>query len=382
MRIGINFHTKDKYISGVEHYSLGLIRSLLHIDSENHYVVFTNMPTLIEDYIASPKKLVVRKLDYLKTRFERILWEHFRLPKIIKTEGLDVLHCPHYILPFKSSTVPYVVTIHDTIAIDHPKWCTPSNALYYNLFMKSTVKKASRVIAPSHSTVTDLKRNFSMYASKFRVIHPGIDTIFNNSQNFLRQAQVKARYNLPEKYILYVGNIEPKKNMQALLRVQKKLQEKSLPHRLVIVGKRSWGSIIELEEIAKMVKSKSLIATGYVDRNDLPFIYKMADVYISLSLYEGFGFTPLEAMASGIPVVSSSRGSLNETIAGAALTVDPYNIAQITQAVLSMITNSTLRDKHIRLGLRKSCLFNWEKAAKQTLSIYEEAIASNGQDTK
>lgn len=378
MRIGINFHTFDKYISGVEYYSLGLLNVLLRIDTRNDYVVYTNQPGLIKEYVPSSKNLTIIEVKHLKTRIARILWEHTQLPRLVGRQELDVLHCPSYICPLYRMSVPCVVTVHDTIAIDHPEWCKQTNALYFNLFMKAAAQKASCVISVSRCTADDLKRNFDLPYSKIRIIYSGIDNIFKANTNSSRQSEVRIRYNLPERYILYVGNIEPKKNVWTLLCVQKKVREKGLPHKLVIVGKRSWRTKVELDEITKEITANNVVWAGYVDRNDLPLVYQMADVFVFPSLYEGFGSPPLEAMACGTPVVSSSRGALNETVREAALIIEPDNIQEITRAVLSMIADAVLREKHIRLGLRQSNMFNWERTARETLSVYEEVSAVNG----
>jgi glycosyltransferase involved in cell wall biosynthesis len=289
-----------------------------------------------------------------------------------------VLHCPSYICPLRKQSTPYVVTIHDTIAIDHPQWCKKTNALYFKLFMKAAAKKATRIISVSERSTDDIKRNFDLPCSRIRTIHSGIDNIFNSGENSSRCSEVKACYNLPQRYILYVGNIEPKKNIVTLLRVQKKLREKNLPHKLVIVGKRSWESKAELEEISREIAAGNVVCPGYVDRNDLPYVYKMADVFVFPSLYEGFGFPPLEAMACGTPVITTRGGALAETVKDAALIVEPHNTQQITNAICSIITNSRFREKYTRMGLKRSGMFSWDRAAEQTLSVYREVSVTNG----
>ncbi|HUW19758.1 MAG TPA: glycosyltransferase family 1 protein [Sedimentisphaerales bacterium] len=376
MRIGVNFHSSDRYISGVEYYSLGLLNGLLNVDVRNRYVVFTNRPDLVREYVPSSENLQVVEIERLRTRAARIFWEQTRLPCLCARQGLEVLHCLSYICPVYRMPIPCIVTIHDTIAIDHPEWCKLTNAIYFNLFMETAAKKASCVIALSKCTADDLKRNFRLPCSRIRIVYPGIDSIFRTQKDSSQYSQVRTRYSLPDRYILYVGNIEPKKNIWTLLCVQRKIQQAGLPHKLVIAGKRAWGAEVELDEIARQMASNAVIRLGYVDRSDLPLVYEMADVFVFPSLYEGFGFPPLEAMACGTPVVSSSRGALRETVGRAALVVEPFNLEQITQAVISMIEDSSLREQHIRLGLRRSRLFNWEKAAQQTLSIYEEVLGA------
>lgn len=377
MKIGINFHASDRYISGVEYYSLGLIRNLVRIDNRNQYVVFTNQPGLLADNVPTAENLTIRSLRFLKTRPQRILWEHLALPAIAARHRLDLLHCPHYICPLRPSTVPYVVTIHDTITIDHPSWTTTSNAFYYTLSMRRAVRNAARIIAVSQSTASNLKHNFSVHSPKVKVIHPGIDEIFNTREDPAARARARARYKLPEKYVLFVGNIEPKKNLPALISAYRLLRERQLPHKLVLTGKRSWKSKTVWNSIRRHIAAGDIVLTGYVERPLLPFVYQMADVFIFVSHYEGFGLPPLEAMACGAPVAASTAGALAETLTNAACIVEPADPQNIANAVHSLITDESLRRKHIRLGIEQSRLFSWDTAANETLSIYREAAESN-----
>jgi glycosyltransferase involved in cell wall biosynthesis len=240
--------------------------------------------------------------------------------------------------------------------------------------MKRSTQKASSIISVSERTADDIKRNFNLPCSKIHVVHSGIDKIFNATKDFSCLREIREHYKLPDKYILYVGNIEPKKNLSSTISLQKHLQQEGFPHKLVIVGKRAWGTKKELAEISKEVKSNNIVCTGYVNRNDLPYIYQMADIFVFPSLYEGFGFPPLEAMACGTPVISTYKGILNETVARAALIAEPSDLKQILQAALSIITNYNLRKKLINMGLEVSSQFNWEKTAEKTLHVYEKAI--------
>jgi glycosyltransferase involved in cell wall biosynthesis len=377
MRIGINFHTADTYISGVEYHALGLLRGLLRVDKRNHYVVYTNQPSLVKTHVPPAGNLGIVGIRHLKTRIARIAWEHASLPRAAVRDELDVLHCTSYICPLLGRSVPYVVTIHDTIAIDHPGWCKRTNSLYFNLFMEAAARKASCIISVSRSTARDVLRNFELPPSKVRVIHPGIERIFAMNGESCRYAQVRERYRLPKRYVLYVGNIEPKKNVRTLLHVQTLLQERGLPHKLVLAGKRSWRSGSEFKEVSRQVACGSVVVTGYVDRADLPFVYRMADVFVFPSLHEGFGFPPLEAMACGVPVISSTRGALAETVGDAAWTIDPQSPEQIADAIATITTDSAARQRHVRKGLELCGRFSWERAAQETLSVYEAVAASD-----
>ncbi|MCK5605914.1 glycosyltransferase family 4 protein [Candidatus Pacearchaeota archaeon] len=377
MRIGIDFHTNDIYVSGVERYSLGLINALLRTDRQNAYVIFTNQPNLVAENVPASKRLRIRDVNYLGTRAGRILWQHTRLPLLARKEGLDLLHCPHYICPCFDAGVPYVVTVHDTIALDNPQWCKVTNILYFRLMMGLTIKRASRIITVSQCTASSLNRHFPDVGSRVGTVYPGVEEIFNGEKSHRHQNRVRSKYDLPEAYVLFVGNIEPKKNVMQLLRAFKLARQRGIPHKLVLVGKRTWKSKDVWQCIRHQVRAGNVILTGYVKQQDLPYVYQMADVFVFASLYEGFGFPPLEAMACGTPVIASTSGALKETMGTASYTVDPTDHHSIAEAIYLLITHKKVRQKYIELGKEQSRRFCWDKAAEQTRSIYQEVVGGN-----
>ena len=372
MRIGFNFHTTDEYISGVEYYSLGLLNSLLAIDQENEYVVFTNQPMLLKRYVADSKNLTIRDLSCLRRRIVRIAWEHFGLPAVAKRERLDVLHCPHYICPVFKCGVPYVVTMHDIIAIDHPSWCKTSNSLYYGIFLKKSLSRCERVVAVSECTAEDIHRRFDVDQTKVSIIRSGIDSCFNDAADHIKEQEVRSKYGLPDKYVLCVGNIEPKKNISSVLQALNVMRQKGMPRSFVLVGKRSWKSRSVWEQIQSCSECKDVVITGYVERSDLSSVYKMADVFISCSLCEGFGFPALEAMACGTPVVATRVGVLREISQDAFTVVNPDDTEQIANAICNLIADDKSRQQQIETAREESQKFQWHDCAKRMLSIYRE----------
>jgi len=334
--------------------------------------VFTNRPGLVGRYVGEARNLRVRGVG-LRTRWQRIAWEHTVLPEAAKEERLDVLHCPHYICPARRGREPYVTTIHDTIAVDRPEWCKRLNAAYYGLAMGRAVENSTRVISVSGNTAGDIGRNFGAGEEKVRTVYSGIDPIFTNETNDAEEGRVRRLYTLPEKYILYVGNIEPKKNVGGLLRAYKLLKDRGVEHKLVLAGRRTWRSEGVWRAIRDNFREGDVIVTGYIEREDLPAIYRMAEVLAFVSLYEGFGFPPLEAMACGTAVVSSARGALAETIGASALVAEPEDAEQIAERLYSVITDGELRRRHAELGLREARRFCPERWAQETLKVYEEA---------
>jgi glycosyltransferase involved in cell wall biosynthesis len=378
MRIGFNFHSSDNYISGVEYYSLGLLRVLLDIDHENQYLVFTNKPQIVKSYIGDCDNLIVRDCSFLKSRLHRILWENFKLASLVRKEKLDILHCSHYICPVIRNSAAYVITIHDTIAIDHPNWCKKSNVIYYRMFMGPSIRVASKTIAVSKFTSARISHNFNVNGSKVKVIHPGIDdNTFNLYHDIEKQEKIRARYRLPEKYILYSGNIEPKKNILNLLKAFRLLKNNGLKHCLVISGKRSWKSGRVFDFIRREFSPEEVILTGYIDRSDIGSVYKMADCLVLPSFCEGFGFPALEAFACGIPVAASSVGILKETDKNAYTLIDPNSPEQIAESINRLLIDHKFRALQIKTALTEVRKFRWSNCAAETLNLYREAIAAN-----
>jgi len=381
MRIGFNFHSVDSYISGVEYYSLGLLRALLDSDRQNSYLVFTNRPDIVRDYIGNRDNLTVRDCSFLKNRLHRILWEHLKLPSLVQKEKLDILHCPHYICPaIKSSkgSVAYVTTLHDTIALDNPRWCKRSNAAYYRVFMPKAINIASKIIAVSKFTAERINRNFNLNGSKVEMICPGIDAgIFDLHQDIEKPNQVRARYNLPENYILYAGNIEPKKNILNLLKTVRLLKNKNPEYRLVITGKRSWKSNVVFNFLRSEFDPGDVTLAGYVDRGDMGSIFKMADCLALPSFCEGFGFPALEAFACGVPVAASCVGILQEIDTNAYTCLDPQDPEQMAVCIHQLLTDHKIRERQIKTALSEVQRFNWSDCAAKTLELYREVAQKN-----
>ena len=180
---------------------------------------------------------------------------------------------------------------------------------------------------------------------------------------------------MPEKYILFVGNIEGKKNLtRLLLAFNELINQNKIEHKLVLVGKKGWKNKSVYKTISKYNLKPYILFTGYVPKKDLPAIYSMSDLFVFPSIYEGFGIPPLEAMACGIPVIVSNQGASPEICGDACLLVNPYDIHEMAKSIEILLNNKELRQNKINLGLERVKQFNWEKTAKETLKIYEEAI--------
>jgi glycosyltransferase involved in cell wall biosynthesis len=308
-------------------------------------------------------------------RWQRIGYEHFLLSRQFDKQNMDLLHCPSYILP-RNWKGKCVVTIHDIIALDFPKYCSCANHAYFRLALPYSINKADRIIAVSHTVKNDILRKFPNCSSKIDVIYHGIDDIFREAPSVKKMMEVREKYELPEKYILFVGNIEPKKNVVRLIEAFRNLvQQSCIPHSLVIAGQFAWkyGDIIQV----KKQNNKRIIFPGYIHQSDLPAVYTLAELFVFPSLYEGFGIPPLEAMACSIPVIASNAGALPETTGDSAFIVDPLSVASIETAMYKLLHDNNLRTNLVERGRIHVQKFKWKTSWEKTVKLYHSLIYEN-----
>ena len=304
------------------------------------------------------------------TRLKRIWFENFSLPIYYMKNNFSLYHSPNYVLPCFSK-IPSALTIHDLITFDYPELCQYESVLYFRLLLARSAQKATKIIAVSNTVKNDILRHFNIPSEKIEVIYHGVNPIFKKTID----ESILNRYHLPEKYILFVGNIEPKKNLERLIKAFDRLKrDVDIPHKMVIAGKKGWKYNPVLDTVVKLKLEKEIIFPGYVPEEDLPAVYSMSDLFVFPSLYEGFGIPPLEAMACEIPVLTSNRGALPEITGGKCLQVDPFQIDEIAQGMFKIITDHSLKQQLISGGKEWVKQFSWEKTAKETLSVYEQAL--------
>lgn len=311
-------------------------------------------------------------------RFARIFFENFILPKYFKKNGFNLYHSPAYVLPFFAK-IPSIVTVHDLISLDFPALCQNETALYYNLFISKSIANATKVLTVSNTIKKDILKRFPYIdESKIEVIHHGIHKRFRRIKSLPLLAAIKAKYSLPSHFLLFVGNLEPKKNINRIIESFLVLKKDSaFQHKLVIVGKKGWkfGSIFDL--LKKHDLQEEVLLLGYVDKEDLPAIYSLADIFLFPSLYEGFGIPVLEAMSCGCPVIVSNRGALPEISGNICPQVNPYSISEIVEKTNLLLHDKDQRNSQIEKGLQWSENFRWGTAAEKTLTLYHSTLGIN-----
>ena len=375
MRIGIDASLLGGHETGVELWIRHLIRALSEADAANEYVIYTHEAAMpIEHRPGWNAAFRVRRRPW--SRASRILWQQLRLPGQLRRDRIDVFHAPGYVMPFRC-TVPTVLTVHDVIALKFPWLASRANVAHYKLMLPRSLASARVVIASSETTKRDILTLVPLAEERVRVVRPGYDPIFDRrpSQSELDQARVD--HNLPERYVLFVGNLEPKKNLPVVFRALAHIATRGRRDvALVVVGAKSWRRQAALAGIDGLRRAVDVRFCGYVPRPHMPAVYAQAAAFVFPSLYEGFGFPPLEAMAAGTPVICSSTPALQETVGDAAIQVPAEGALALQAAICRVLDDRALRASLIARGRERVKQFSWQAAAKGVLDAYMAAMGS------
>jgi glycosyltransferase involved in cell wall biosynthesis len=305
------------------------------------------------------------------SKLRRALFTQTAFARRARSDGVDLLHGPGYILP-RGWRGPAVVTVYDVIALTHPHLCTWPNALYYAAFLPRTISRADAVIVPAEAVKADILEHVGVEPAKVHVAPLGVGEEFTPDIPAERKQAVVARYGIAAPYLLCVGNIEPKKNLAATVEAFAFARRKArLPHQLVLAGGKSWGSK-DVEVALSGLEAGVVRRTGYVDQRDLPALVAGADALLMWSLVEGFGLPAIEAMAAGTPVICSDRGALPEVVGDAAMIYPIAPVESFAKAIIELLDNVNYRERLIEKGLRRAREFTWRKHADAVLEVYRE----------
>jgi glycosyltransferase involved in cell wall biosynthesis len=357
---------------GIGTYLRNLIRHLPRLDSENDYYLLCYPQD--EDLL---KSLTATFHLHFVTAPNYSLSEQWSIPFALRRIRADLFHAPHYVLPLMTPC-PSVVTVHDVIHLLFPQYLPSQFASHYARFMIGrALAKASLVMTVSKASKRDLLGFFDVDEAKILVIPNGIDPSMTRDLTEEEIERVRRRFQIEGRTALFVGNIKPHKNVERLIAAFAKVREDPACEdlTLIVVGDEiskypSLRRAVERHRVRSQVRF-----FGYVPEMTLVALYRAADVFVFPSLYEGFGFPPLEAMANGTPVVTSKISSLPEVVGDAALTVDPYNVDEIADAMKRILTEPALREALVRGGRERADLFSWEKAVADVHAAYMKVLS-------
>jgi len=306
------------------------------------------------------------------------LWHRARIPAPIEmwTGPVSLLHAPDFTLPPTRQETRTLLTVHDLSFIRAPETSTPGLRAYLNAVVPRSVARADHIVAVSAATQQDLVTLYDTPIEKISVLHNAVDSHFHRIDDHKTLRAVRHRYKLGDApYILAVGTVQPRKNYERLVEAFHRLELSDI--KLVIAGGKGWLAEPLYRRIEDLKMHDCVQLTGFVDDDDLPALYSGARVFAFPSLYEGFGIPPLEAMACGIPVVTSKTSSLPEVVGDAALCIDPYSVDELTEALRTTLFDEPIRQVLITKGYIRVKQFTWQATAQQLCELYAKLLAND-----
>ncbi|HKP54198.1 MAG TPA: glycosyltransferase family 1 protein [Chloroflexia bacterium] len=383
MKIGINAHllafTENYRQAGLSRHIYELVTTLPRTDPTASFVAFVGNGDIPPDVTAN----MPRNLKLSRSRFPtgrapvRIAWEQLVLPFAAARMKLDLLHCPVSVRPF-ISPCPVVITIHDLIFLRYPKSYHPAKQFYLRAMSRWSAKHARHIIAVSEATRQDAIEMLGVSPCRVTTIHNGVGEQFiplpsEEIEHFRQQHDLSGRT------ILYLGTLEPRKNITLLLDAFKEIEARPeyADVKLIIGGSKGWyyDEIFATAERLGLTGTDRVRFLGRVPDEELPLWYNVADVFAYPSLYEGFGLPPLEAMSCGTPVVVSNTSALPEVVGDAGLLLNPEDAAGWATAFMDLLNNRAIAQELAARGLRQAQKFNWQRAAEETLQVYRKALS-------
>ncbi|RLC78980.1 MAG: glycosyltransferase family 1 protein [Chloroflexi bacterium] len=368
-RVGLNAHllslAPNYRGAGINQYIYNLLSWLPVVDTQGYYVAF------LGEKAADFKgvKLRFSRLPTVKPVI-RILWEQTVQPLALVKEGIEILHGMAFVGPLLAPC-PFLVTIYDLSFLLFPESFKTWNRLYLSVFTRISARRADLVIAISENTKKDLVRLFDVPGVKVAVTYCGCD----KSMRPLPRPEVEAfreSRSLPERFILFLGTLEPRKNLVRLVEAFALLKRKDV--KLVLAGGKGWGYEPIFARVEELGLQERVLFPGFIPSEEKVYWYNAAEIFVYPSLYEGFGLPPLEAMACGTPVIASNAASLPEVVGDAGILIDAQDTNALAEALDFLLDHPEEREALKEKGLRRSREFSWEKTARETSELYRRVI--------
>ncbi|HEV3060775.1 MAG TPA: glycosyltransferase family 1 protein [Vicinamibacterales bacterium] len=366
MRIGIDARKLHDF--GIGTYIRNLLRQLARLDRDTDFVLLCRPDD--RDGLAS---LGENFRPVAETAGNYSIAEQVRVPLALRREAVSLFHAPHYVLP-PLVRCRSVVTIHDCIHLMFPQYLPSRAALAYaRTSIALAARRATRVMTVSESSKRDILRFVNTSPDKIDVIYNAYDERFAVEPLEEDVVRVRERFQLHDEFVLYAGNVKPHKNVERLIQAFDLVRRRGLDHlKLVIMGDDVSRYPALRRAVHRHQLHKYVRFLGYLPEETLAVMYRLAGVFVFPSLYEGFGLPPLEAMASGTPVVTSNLSSLPEVAGDAAVLVDPYDPSAIADGIYSVLTDEQVRRELRRKGIERARQFSWGASVRRVREIYTE----------
>ncbi len=369
LRIAIDAHAVGAKLGGNESYAINLIEALAQIDSVNSYTIYITTNEARDRFHQRWPNFKVRS-TLPHTPLIRI---PLTLSAELRKHPVNVLHVQFTAPPF--CPCPVVVSIHD-LSFEHlPQTFNRRSRTQLRLTVRHSARRAARILSLSEHTRRDIIETYGIDGERIKAIPLAAPKHFAPVKDDGELQRVRHTYGIDGEYILSVGSIQPRKNLARLIKAYASLRGEysaaKLP-KLVLVGKCAWLYDQTLRALEESGVQEAVVLTGYVPEADLPALYTGALCFVYPSYFEGFGLPPLEAMKCGAPVIVGNRTSLPEVVGDAALTVDPFDVDAIAQAIKLLMEDSQLREELSVKGQQRAAAFDWQETARRTLTVYEE----------
>lgn len=372
-RIGINLLPFKKKLTGTGIYAYNILNEIFKLDKKNEYFLFVNRNTR-DVFNFQQENIHIKILPFdVANVLVRIFWEQIIFPCFLEKYKVNLLFTPSVVIPVISNC-KHVTCIHDLIPFQITKKYSKIRSYYVKRMTKLSAQKADYVLTVSQNSKKDIKYYCRIPSKKIFITYNGIShsTGFVDSNDWLLFKKVKK---IPNKYLLFLGTLEPGKNLEVLIKAYNILVHKySIDFKLVLAGGKGWSYHTIFEEVKKNNLEDKIVFTDYVPMAYLAFLYKEATVFILPSSYEGFGIPALEAMSYGTPVVVSNTSSLPEVVGDAGKLVFPINEYSFSEAINEVICDLTLQKKMIAKGYQQAAKFSWNNSAKIVLEVFNKVV--------
>lgn len=379
MNIGLSTSVVQRGQSGVAQYVVALVKALLREPRPPDLTLFVLADDVPLFAFARGEARIVPVAEHFRSPVKDILWHQTVLPSLARLHRLDVLHVPSYRRMLWPRPCPLVTTIHDLAAFHVAGKYDWKRMLYGRVVARWLARRQDHIIAVSQNTGADVLKFFGSPARKVSVIHNGLDHVRFRPESFEAAQQfVHQRYGLRGPFFLYIARLEhPGKNHVRLIEAFNRFKRETSSDWHLILGGSDWHGVENIRAaIEQSPFRRDIRCMGFVESEALPMLYRAATVFVHPSLFEGFGFPPIEAMACGCPVLCSTRGALGEIVGDAASTVDPEDVPAMSRQLTLLAADPAWRARLRVAGLARAQHFDWQRTAAQTLEVYRAALAN------
>ena len=371
MKIGIMLRHYEQQEGGVKVYTKKLLPLLFSHGAQHDYVLIYQNPKLLGTY-AQYKNVEEIAVGLPGT----VTWDQLAVPWVARRKRLDLIFNPKFTIPFFTRAKKMFV-LHGSEWFVIPEHFLKHDRWYFNIFVPLYCRRSDAFVAVSNAVKADVVKHTGVDGRKVFPIHNGFDPdIFQPVRDPARLRAVRDKYKLPDRFILWCGQIESRKNIARLLRAFASIKD-DVPHQLVLAGEQRWSTRAELQVMEDLHLQSRVYFPGWIQHGDLPAVYSLADLFAFPSLYEGFGIPLIEAMACGCPVVAADTCAAPEVLDGSGWLVDPLSVENIAAGMKKVLFDSELRAAMVAKGIERSKAFSWERCARQVLAVFDSLEHSN-----